>query len=481
MGHKSMPYLLRRAPFWVFFCLLAVVVVTCLYVAYGREIMCRSVHYKPYSYTQHRLSNGMEVLLIKEEALPSLTFDILFKTGPDPQGKEGLTYLLAELMDKGTKNRSATKVTEDLEVLGAGFAYNLTRDGLAFSIGTLPYLHKDLLKIFSEIIQTPAFSEEEFQRAKEKALGWARRSPESFSFYANRVFNQYLYEPHPYGFYVNGSLKSLATLKLEDIKKFYESRLHPQNAVMTVAGRHPEDIVAQLESLFGQWKAGTDVKDQTKQPKVLKIKSAKKNLLIVDQPSAIQSEIRMGHISVKRSHPDFLALMSGNVILGHSSSSRLSTRIREQQGLTYHVYSVFSAKKELGAFKAGMAVRNNKLGTGLLEMMGVIEDFHKNGITGEELKKAKQLLKNSFITEVSTVDSFAGYLLYLNSQGIPYTYVDQFFKKLEGLTLEEVNKAIKKHLKTDQIQTLILTNAKQVQSQLKDFEPFTIKNYKSFL
>ena len=474
-----MLYHLRGASFWLFFCLLTIVVVS--FVAFRRDLMSKPTHYKPYTYTQHRLSNGMEVLLIKEEALPSLSFDILFKTKPDPQGKEGLTYLLAELMDKGTKNYSATEVTEELEVLGAWFSYNLGRDGLAFSIGTLPYLHKNLLKIFAEIIHTPAFSEEEFQRAREKAIGWARRSPESFSFYANRVFNKHLYDPHPYSFYVNGSLKSLATIKLEDIRQFYKENFYPHKAVLTVAGRYPEDIITQLESLFGHWKTGTGEKNQKAPPKVLKIKSSKKNLLIVDQPSAIQSEIRMGHISVKRSHPDFLALMAGNVILGHSSSSRLTTRIREQQGLTYHVYSVFSAKKELGAFKAGMAVRNNKLGTGLLEMMGVIEDFHKNGITEEELKKAKQLLKNSFITEVSTVDSFAGYLLYLNSQGIPYTYVNQFFKTLENLTLEEVNKAIKKHLQPDQIQILILTNAKQVQSQLKDFEPFTIKNYKSFL
>ena len=460
----------------ILFGILTLIVTLC--ISYGRENMNNTTHYKPYVFTQHKLSNGMEVLLIKEDSLPSLSFNIMFKVGPDPKGKEGLLYLLAEMMDKGTQKLSATQVTEELEILGTGFYYDLGRDSLSFATGTLPQLHEDLLRLFSQIIQAPALSQVEFQRAKEKAIGYAQRSPENFSFYASRVFNKYLYKSHPYGFYTHGSVSSLRALKLEHIKKFYSSQFHPQKAILTVAGRYPADIIPQLESVFGSWKVKSIAVDRKP---ALAPPIQKDKVLIVDQPSAIQSEIRMGHISVKRSHPDYLALMVGNAILGSSSSSRLFIRLRKRKGLTYHVYSAFSAKKDLGAFKTGMAVRNNKLGSALLELIGVIEDFHKNGLTEEELKKAQNLLKNRFIIGVSTADKFAELLLYLASRDIPYTDIEEYFSKLSHLSVKEVNQAIKKHLHPDKMSLLILSNAEQIKSQLRDFEPLTIKSYKDFL
>ena len=156
-------------------------------------------------------------------------------------------------------------------------------------------------------------------------------------------------------------------------------------------------------------------------------------------------------------------------------------RIRVQKGLTYGISSRFSAKKELGAFKLGLAVRNEKVGSALLEIIGVLEDFYKNGLTKAELDKAKQLLKNQFITGVSSVDSFARYLMYLNSQNIPYSYAEEYFEKLSKLTLEQINTAITNHFHPNKIKVLILTNVEQVKSQLKDFEPVTIKSYKNFL
>ena len=460
------------------FSFLIIITVT-LCISYGRENMNKNIlDYKPYAFTQQKLSNGMEVLLIKEDSLPALSFDIMFKTGPDPKGKEGLIYLLAEIMDKGVQDLSAPEVTEQLELLGAGLYYDLGRDALSFSTGSLPHLYEDLLKIFSQVIKSPALSKEEFQRAKEKAIGYAQRSPENFSFYANRVFNKHLYKSHPYGFYTYGSLNSLKALKLKDIREFYHQEFHPKGAILTVAGRYPEDIIPQLEKVFGSWSKKTTPKKKVLAP-APSIKKLK--FLVVDQPSAIQSEIRMGHIAVKRSHPDFLSLMVGNVILGRSTSSRLFTRLRERKGLTYHVYSIFSAKKDLGAFKTGMAVRNNKAGSALLEMIGVIEDFYKNGLTEEELKRAKNLLTNSFINEVSTVEKFADFLLYLASQDIPFTYVEEYFKNLSKLSLKEVNQAIKKHLHPDKLSILVLSNAEQIKSQLRDFEPITIKSYKDFL
>ena len=459
----------------------------CLSMVYflGRSINMNTVdRYKPYSFKQKTLSNGMTVLLVKDDELPYLSFDIMFKTGSkmDPKNKEGLMSLLVEIIDKGTKSRSAVQVTEDVENLGTSFLYSLDNDSVSFSVETLSWLDQETLEVFSEIITQPAFLKTEFERAKEKSIGWVKRSTENFSSYSNRIFNQYVYEAHPYGSYQNGSIESLKTIQLEDIKKFYDRFFVPEQAVLSVSGRYPEHIMEQLEKAFGKWKINSEGHKKNNNITVSPI-SSKKNtkLLLVNHEEAIQSEIRIGHISLNRSHKDYLYVTAANVVLGGSFNSRLMKRIRVQKGLTYSIYSYFSAKKELGAFKLGLAVRNKKVGTALLEIIGVLEDFHQNGITEEELKKAKQLLKNKFITNVSTADNFARLLLYLNSQDIPYSYTEEYFEKLDALSLDKINESIKEHLQPNKIKISILTHADKVKSQLKDFGPIMIKSYKDFL
>ncbi len=452
---------------------------------FWRETSMSAVdQYKPYSFIQKTLSNGVEVILIKDDVLPSLSFDIMFKVGSkiDPENKEGLVSLLMEIMDKGTKKRSATKVAEDMEMLGTSLAYNVGRDYVSFSVETLSWLDESALEILSDIITQPLFLTKEFERAKERALGWAKRKSEHFSSYSWQIFNKYLYGSHPYGFYKNGSLSSLQKIQIEDIKDFYNRYFTPERMVLSVAGRYSENIIEKLENFFGTWKK--PIKEKTKNPSISVSAvpaNQERKLMVVNHPSAVQSEIRMGHISLSRSHPDYLPFRVANLILGGNFTSRLMNRIRVQRGLTYGISSYLSAKKESGSFNLGLAVRNDKVGQALLEIFGVLENFHKEGITEKELEKAKQLLKNQFISGVAVADHFAHYLLYLNSNGISYKYVEEFFDHLNVLNVDIVNKVIKKHLHPNLMKILVFTNVDQIKSQLKAFEPLTVENYKKFL
>lgn len=469
---------------YIFLTILIVILSAGISYYFGKDLNMNPVdNYRPYSFTKKTLSNGLEVLLVKDD-LPYLSLDIMLKVGSsrDPEEKQGLVSLLSELIDKGVKNRSATQVAEDLELLGTSFLYSLDKDSVSFSVETLSWLVEDVLSIFSKIIMQPSFLNEEFERVKMKTIGWVERSAENFSFYSSRVFNKYLYESHPYGYYQQGSLKSLKNIQLNDIKNFYNHHFTPKKAILSVSGQYPDNIIELLENSFGAWKVSSVKNKKEPQLSVSTVPSVKKTeVLLINHTAAVQSEIRMGYVSLNRSHPDYLATKVANVVLGGSFSSRLMDRIRVQKGLTYGISSYLSANKELGAFKLGLAVRNNKVGNALLETIGVLENFYKNGITKEELKKAKQLLKNRFISGVSTADNFAHYLMYLNSQNIPYKYAEKYFTELSSLNLDTVNKAIHTHLQPHRIKILILTHADHIKSQLKDFDPLVIKNYDSFL
>ena len=162
-------------------------------------------------------------------------------------------------------------------------------------------------------------------------------------------------------------------------------------------------------------------------------------------------------------------------------TSRLAQRLRVQKGLTYGVYSSFDFRKELGAFSVAMAVRNNQVGTSLLEIRGVLEHFHEEGVTQEELNKAKELLKNIFITKTATPEGFASLLMNLNIYEMEKDYIENYFKNINTLNVDQVNKSIKNHLYPEKIKIVVLSRVEEIKSQLNDYTNVSIKDYKEFL
>lgn len=456
----------------------------CLFLWKGQHLMTKMELYRPYNFEVINLSNGLEVLLVHDKSLPYISYEILFKGGTkkDPVDQEGLTAVLVDSMDKGTRRRTAVQLANDLELLGSEFTSELGRDYVSFSVEALSWLSDKVLEIFSEMITQTVFKDKEFDRVKQKIIGNIKRSSENFNYYAARIFNKYLFDSHPYGFYGQGKLDSLQRIKKIDVQRLYQETFRPDQAVLAVAGRIPEDVLQQLERTFGQWQVNSVVAQEKKKSANTIPVVDKTELLVVDHPSAIQSEIWLGHISVSSSHKDYLALKPANLILGSNGmGSRLMQRIRVQKGLTYHIFSYFDAKKELGAFKSGMSVRNARVGDALLESIAVMAEFHKNGITEEELKEAQSQINTRFIKSTSTVEGFAGHLLYLSSQNLPYHFAESYLYNINTLNVDRVNAAVKQHLHPDKLKILVFSKADDITPQLQDYQPFTIKDYKDFL
>ncbi len=437
--------------------------------------------YNPYPFQSLSLSNGLSVLLVRDNSLPYISYSVLFKSGSanDPSDKEGLFHLLNE-----THKNSSTFMMGQLELLGSGLSYNLQKESFSFTVEGLLEVQKKLLDVFYKIVTQTTITEKDFQKAKRKVIGSLKRSAEDFDYYASRIFNKYLFGSHPYGLYPYGSLVSLKKIQLKDVNHLYHKEFYPKNALLSVSGKLPQDIVAQLESTFGSWKSKKTSPKQTKTLTVQPMFSSmeKEKLLVVNHSSSVQSEIRSGHLSISISHPDYLALKTANVILGNNSlGSHLARRIRVQKGLTYHVYSYFNAKKELGAFVLGMAVRHSRVGDALLESDSILRSFRKTGLTQEELKSAKAQLTTRFVRDTAIVEDFTQYLMFLNSQNLPYSFAKNYLKNINQLTVQQVNQAIKEHLHPNQMKWLIFSRSSDIIHQLQDYQPFSIKSYKDFL
>ena len=306
------------------------------------------------------LSNGLKVYLLEDSSLPYIHFQLItpLNSTKDPASKEGLSSLMANSLSRGTQNKSAQEVTKELEKLGTNLSALTTRDYTLFSVDTLSWNDEKLLQIFGEIITQPRFAEKEVEFIKKQTLSSIEKLPESASAFTDKVFYKIMFKDHPYGHSPFGSKKSLQNITAEETAKHYQW-LVPRGSLLGVTGNIPNDMRKKLENTFKNWTGGVVERKGffswfRKKPKVKEEPHQQKDIpqyTIVHKAGQVQSNIRMGYVSLPRTSKDYMAFQIANVVLGAGSlNSHLGLEVREKHGLTYHIRSTLQSYIKQGLF-----------------------------------------------------------------------------------------------------------------------------------
>lgn len=417
------------------------------------------------AFEEKTLANGLRVLFISDESLPYVSYTLLIKSGAaqDPEGLTGLSSMVAELLDKGTAKRSAEQIAKDIGVLGADFDVSATYDYTMVSASSISPVSEVLLKNVLEIVQQPAFSDQEIERVRKQTLAAIERRIDNPDGYADLAFYEFLYGTHPYGQPVSGTAKTVAAIKKRHIVQNYLRAFHPGNSILAVVGKYTPELKAKIEEGFGAWEKRDAA--ETKFPEITTLEG--RHYRLVDKPGLVQSQIRVGNYGIKRADPDFLALRVANTILGGAFESRLMNRIRKELGLTYSINSGFDARLARGPFSVDTFTKNATTGQTVSETLKVLEEFRASGVTSAELDRAKGYLKGVFPAAIETPEKLAYNLLLLRFYGIPDSYLKNYLDDVDDLSVSEVNRAITKHLDPKNLKVLVYSNAKDVLPQLE--------------
>ncbi|MES2965374.1 MAG: pitrilysin family protein, partial [Bdellovibrionota bacterium] len=405
------------------------------------------------SFEEKTLPNGLRVLFIPDETLPYVSYSLLIKSGSaqDPENLTGLASMVAELLDKGTSKRSAEQIAKDIGVLGADFDVSATYDYTMVSASSISPVSETLLKNVLEIVQNPAFSDQEIERVRKQTLAGIERRIDNPDGYADLAFAEFLYGAHPYGQPTSGTAKTVAAIKKRNIVQFYLRAFQPGNSILAVVGKYTPELKAKIEQGFGGWEKREAT--ESKFPELTANEGRQYRL--VDKPGLVQAQIRIGSYGIKRSDPDFVALRVANTILGGAFESRLMNRIRKDLGLTYSINSGFDARREAGPFSVETFTKNATTGQTVTETLKVLEDFRNSGVTSAELDRAKGYLTGIFPAAIETPEKLAYNLLVLRLYGIPDSYLTNYLGKVDDLSVSEVNRAIQKHLEPKNLKILV--------------------------
>ena len=406
--------------------------------------------------TRTVLDNGATLLVAERPGLPMVVLSMILKTGAavDPQDKQGLANLTATLLTRGTKSYSAQALAEELDFLGTSLSVNAGNDATTISLTTLTKNLDRSFALLAEVILSPSFPQDEFERIRKEIEGRLHSNEEDPGWVAGKAFREHLYPQHPYGRLISGQAETLARITPDDIRQFHATYYRPNNAIIAVAGEITQDQIGSLlASHFADWKAA-DLPDFS-WPDPPEREARQVNL----NKEVTQANIRIGHSGIARSHPDYYAILVMNHILGGGGfGSRLMDRIREEHGYAYSVGSYFSARKHPGPFTVALQTKNENAQQAIAETLAVIRHFRQEGATEEEVEAAKAYLTNSFPLRLISNSDVAGMLPVLEFYGLGLDYPDRYPDIIDSVTLEQVRAAAKQHLHPDQFLQVVVAD-----------------------
>lgn len=421
----------------------------------------------------HKINfDGIEIIY-KEDSDPPLIYvhGILFAGSlKNPVGKPGWSYLVAEMLERGTKKHNKFEISDLLDLYGAEISFSSKKEVVEFEISTLSKYFDEVLDLFKEHINEPAFDAEELEKLKVETITAIKQENEYPSTIINREANRIVYPAdHPYySFTPEERIESISAASTEDIKDFYHSHYNANNLRLGIVGDIALDTVkAKLLPILKDWNKGAKAgKNQYRQvefddnnlPVIPAVKAVKAQEKIITLEEKKQVEVILAHAGeLNRLNPDFYALLIANYALGGSPlSSRLGTIIRDEHGYVYDVRSGFNASIGAGTFYLRLGCNPKNVKDAIKLSKETIKDFIENGITETELEATKAYIGSSFAARnLSSNEDTAETLSHLLMYKLDDKYVENYAELIDSITIEDVNRVAKKYIKPDLFNVVI--------------------------
>ena len=251
----------------------------------------------------------------------------------------------------------------------------------------------------------------------------------------------------------DGDAGSVRALTSDDVRAFYAARYRPAATTLVIAGDVTPTMARTLtDRLFGDW-----VGDQPA-PIVTAVDTAQSGQLtrIVSKLDAPQSELRVGHVGLPRSAPDYFDAMVMNAVLGGLFSSRINLNLREAHGYTYGAFSAFEWRRGAGPFVVSTAVKSDVTGAAVREILGEMERMRRDEIGEDELTLATSYLDGVFPIRYETTAAIAAALANLVIHALPDDYYDRYRERVRAVTTRSVLRAAQAHLHPDRMRIVVV-------------------------
>ncbi|MBU0963904.1 insulinase family protein [Patescibacteria group bacterium] len=396
-----------------------------------------------------KLKNGLKVILSPLQETKAVTVLVLVKVGSRYETRKinGASHFVEHLMFKGTKKRpTALSITKELDGVGADYNAFTSKDHTGYYI-KVNHEHMQLaLDILSDMIFNSTFSDKEIERERGVIIEEINMYEDNPMMFLEDLFEETVYGGHPLGWNISGPKEVIRKVTRQDLFNYYKKHYRPYNILVSVAGRIDGKILSLVDKYFnvqkvaGQMEKYQSIKVRQQQPQI-KLKNKKTE----------QVQLALGFPAYSYFDKQLYSLYLLSVILGGNMSSRLFTSIREQKGLCYFIRAGVSVYEDTGHLMIQAGLDKLRLKIAIKEILNELKKVRQDGVTADELHKAKEFLKGKFILDLEACDHVASWLAKQELLRKRILTPSQQIKKIESITQSGIKQAAREIIKTKKI------------------------------
>ncbi len=400
-------------------------------------------------------AGGLRAYVQEDHSLPLFNITAIINCGDlyIPKDKAGLSRVLGDQLIKGgTKTREGSAIEDRIDFLGGTLNFNV---GERTSMLSLSVLAKDLdegLAIFFDVLRNPAFREEPLKLAKARFVEQLRQANDQPSGVLNREYERLLYGDNAVTWQPTKATYEGVTAA--DLKAFHGKYFSPKNIILAVSGDFAKPgLKTKIDKLAGGWTGGT-----VAFPALPKAFPSPEPGVYFIQKAINQGYISLGHLGLEDTNPDYYAVQVMNFILGGGSfTSRITTKVRSDEGLSYNQGSRFTYRWGLpGTFAGYVQTKSSTVGYAISLIIKELERIRKEPVSDAEMETALNYYLESFAdtfqSPQSTMMSFAN----LEMTGKPMDYYKTYRSKIQAVTKARVQEVATKYIQPDKMAIMIV-------------------------
>ncbi len=430
------------------------------------------------SIIETRTPEGLTLWIAKRAGIPKASVMLAVRGGSavDGPGLEGMTELLASTVAEGTRTRSAQKIAEDLQAVGAELLADWSPDALFLQANGLAGGAGRMIDVVADVARNAVFPDDEVALVKSNLIERLAESESTPDFIGEAAFARAIFGRHPYRI-THATVEVIRSVTPEILRRELARRFRPDRALLVVVGDvEPGEVVKQARAAFGGWTAGGPLPPSLAVPSPPPLPSSSSSgIVVVDRPGSVQSHIVVGRLAPLVTDADFWPALTGATLLGGMGSARVIMNLREDKGYSYSPSSQLETLEHAGLFELVADVRSEVTAAALGEIFYELDRLRSSPPSAEELARARRYQIGSHLVRNQSGEAVADSLARNWVWGLGPRAPSEFVTHTQAVTLDDLRRVSERLFPSRDQTVVIVGDAARLRSQLARFGKVTVE------
>lgn len=400
------------------------------------------------------LPNGVRVITEQMDHVRSVSLGVWIRTGSrcETPDENGISHFIEHMVFKGTTNRSAEDIARSVDSIGGGLDAFTAKEMVSYNTKVLDEHLPLAFEVLSDMVRHPLFRKEDIEKEKGVILEELKMEVDNPEYLLHEIFTSSFWKDHPLGKPILGTKDTVRKFDRGMIHDYYRRYYSPANILITAAGSlNHERLVDLAREHFEDLRINGKLS-----PSPTPVPHAR--LVFRNKSSLEQTHLYLGVPAYPFPHELRFACYALNTVLGGGMSSRLFQNIRERQGLAYAVYSELSMYRDTGCMAIYAGTSAEAAGKVIEAIVNEFRELKQKAVTEEELRRAKDHLKGSFMLGLESTSSRMGNLARQEMYFKRFFTLDEMLQSIEEVTAAQVQRIAQEFFDTNNINLAMLGN-----------------------